>query len=124
MTRTASKPAASDAVSGAERAHFAADLGRLWPDGGRLGLAVSGGSDSLALLLLAHAAMPGELAVATVDHGLRPEARDECAMVARVCDTLGVTYAVLTIAVPPGSRPRKISPLASAIASSPEKKAE
>ncbi|MBK2942480.1 tRNA lysidine(34) synthetase TilS, partial [Klebsiella pneumoniae] len=41
---------------------FAADLAALWPEDARegpLGLAVSGGPDSLALLLLAHAALPG-----------------------------------------------------------------
>ena len=36
---------------------FAADLTRLLPAEGTLGLAVSGGPDSLALLLLAHAAL-------------------------------------------------------------------
>ena len=52
-----------------ELAHrFAADLAALWPESersGPLGLAVSGGPDSLALLLLAHAALPGRIAAAT-----------------------------------------------------------
>ena len=43
---------------------------------------MSGGPDSLALLLLAAAARPGQIEAATVDHGLRPEARDEADMVA------------------------------------------
>ena len=64
MTRTASKPPASDRVTPEQAERFAADLGRLWPEGGRIGLAVSGGPDSLALLLLAHAAIPGRFAVA------------------------------------------------------------
>ena len=56
-------------------ARFRADLEAL--TGGapeRLGVAVSGGPDSLALLLLAHAAYPGRVHAATVDHGLRPKA--------------------------------------------------
>jgi tRNA(Ile)-lysidine synthase len=62
----------------------------------RLGLAVSGGPDSLALLLLAHEAWPGTIAAATVDHGLRPEAAEEAAHVARICEGLGVAHVILT----------------------------
>jgi tRNA(Ile)-lysidine synthase len=61
----------------------------------RLALAVSGGGDSLALLLLAHAAWPGAVIAATVDHGLRPEAATEAAQVASICDALAVPHAVL-----------------------------
>ncbi len=42
------------------------------------------------------------LAVATVDHGLRPEAAAEARMVADVCGTLGIPHATLTWA---GSKP-------------------
>jgi tRNA(Ile)-lysidine synthase len=84
-------------VSSAEAARFAADLGRLWPEGGRVGLAVSGGPDSLALLLLAQAAIADRFEVATVNHGLRPEAASECAMVERVCAERGVPCAVLAV---------------------------
>jgi tRNA(Ile)-lysidine synthase len=103
MTRIASKPAASEAVGSAEAARFAAGLERLWPEGGRLGLAVSGGPDSLALLLLAEAAIPGRFAVATVDHGLRPEAAAECAMVDRVCAERGISCSVLAVQVSEGN---------------------
>ncbi|MBC2778672.1 tRNA lysidine(34) synthetase TilS [Parasphingopyxis marina] len=64
--------------------------------GTRLGLAVSGGPDSLALLLLAHAAWPDAIAAATVDHGLRAEAAAEAAHVARICEGLNVPHAILS----------------------------
>jgi tRNA(Ile)-lysidine synthase len=59
----------------------------------KLGLAVSGGPDSLALMLLAARwRRPGrpELFVYTVDHGLRPEAAVEAAMVVREAGALGL----------------------------------
>jgi tRNA(Ile)-lysidine synthase len=62
----------------------------------RLGVAVSGGPDSLALLLLAHAAMQGRVEAATVDHRLRPENAAEAAHVAAVCAALGVPHASLS----------------------------
>lgn len=69
-------------------------------DDARIALAVSGGADSMAMLLLARAAFPGPVVAATVDHGLRPEAADEAAMVAQVCAQLGVPHAILTPAEP------------------------
>lgn len=84
-------------------ARFAADLARLWPGDARLGLAVSGGPDSLALLLLAHAAAPGRIAAATVDHGLRPANAEEAAMVADLCATLDVPHATLAVTLPSGN---------------------
>jgi len=77
-------------------ARFRADLEAL--TGGapeRLGLAVSGGPDSLALLLLGHAAYPGRIHAATVDHGLRPEAAAEAAFVAGLCGARGIPHAIL-----------------------------
>jgi tRNA(Ile)-lysidine synthase len=62
---------------------------------GRIGIAVSGGPDSLALLLLACAAFPGTVQAATVDHGLRPESADEADLVARLCGARGIPHAVL-----------------------------
>lgn len=60
----------------------------------KLGLAVSGGPDSLALMLLAAdwAKAPGRpgLVVYSVDHGLRPEAADEVAMVLREASVRGL----------------------------------
>jgi tRNA(Ile)-lysidine synthase len=80
---------------------FAADLDALTTGEG-LAVAVSGGADSLALLLLAQAARPGAVVAATVNHGLRPEAADEAAEVARICGDLGVEHAVLTVRVAAG----------------------
>jgi len=88
---------------------FLADLSGLWPEaqseGGeaRLGLAVSGGPDSCALLLLAAAALPGRVEAATVDHRLRPEAADEAAGVAALCARLGLPHRTLEVEVPSGN---------------------
>lgn len=87
-------------------ARFAADLAALWPEderSGPLGLAVSGGPDSLALLLLAHAALPGRIAVASIDHGLRPEAAGEVALVERVAAARGIPFTPITVALAPGN---------------------
>src|SRR6476620_10062215 len=62
-----------------------------------VGLAVSGGPDSLALLLLAAAARPGLIEAATVDHALRPEGRAEAEMVAALCEQIGVPHEILTV---------------------------
>jgi tRNA(Ile)-lysidine synthase len=84
---------------------FRTELDALIPPGSRLGLAVSGGPDSLALLLLAAAARPGEVEAATVDHGLRAESRDEADMVATLCERLSVPHSILAIEwdIPPTS---------------------
>jgi len=74
---------------------FRGDLDAVVSPQARIGVAVSGGPDSLALLLLAAAARPGEVEAATIDHGLRPEARSEAEMVASVCERLGVRHATL-----------------------------
>ena len=66
-------------------------------------MAVSGGPDSLALLLLAHSALPGRIAVACVDHGLRPEAAQECAFVANICAGLDIPCTTLSIELGEGN---------------------
>jgi tRNA(Ile)-lysidine synthase len=103
MTGTVEPSAAAEAVSAAEAARFAAAVRRLLPEGGRLGLAVSGGPDSLAMLLFAQAAMPGDFEVATVDHGLRADSAAEAGFVAETCRDLGIAHAVLCVEVGAGN---------------------
>jgi tRNA(Ile)-lysidine synthase len=59
-------------------------------------VALSGGPDSSALLLLAHAALRARVHAATVDHGLRPQSRQEAEDAARLCVRLGVPHAILS----------------------------
>lgn len=66
---------------------------------GGIGVAVSGGPDSLALLLLADAAFPGRVQAATVDHRLRPESAAEAASVAALCRARDVPHETLTATV-------------------------
>ncbi|WP_254694199.1 tRNA lysidine(34) synthetase TilS [Sulfitobacter sp. SK012] len=64
----------------------------------RLGVAVSGGGDSVALLCLARemcATQGSALFAVTVDHGLRAESTDEAQTVATLCEELGVPHEVL-----------------------------
>jgi len=85
---------------------FAAGLAALWPEderAGPLGLAVSGGPDSLALLLVAHEALPGHIAVASIDHGLRAEAKGEVALVERICAERGIPFAGISVTLASGN---------------------
>ena len=77
------------------RADLATVPGRPLAGGDVLALAVSGGADSMALLALGHAALPGRVIAATVDHGRRAAAADEAAMVAAWCAERGVPHETL-----------------------------
>ncbi|RCW80553.1 tRNA lysidine(34) synthetase TilS [Phyllobacterium bourgognense] len=63
-------------------------------------VAVSGGSDSLALLhlLISYRATQStfpEIIAVTIDHGLRPESADEAHFVAGLCKTAGIAHRIL-----------------------------
>lgn len=60
-----------------------------------MGVAVSGGPDSMALLDIAAAVAPGRVEAATVDHGLRPEAAIEAGMVAGWCAGQAIAHSIL-----------------------------
>lgn len=64
-------------------------------DCARIGVAVSGGSDSLALMMLLHEACIARgvvLKVVSVDHRLRPESRGELDRVAGICVARGLSH--------------------------------
>ncbi len=89
-------------------ARFIAGLGDVWPGlardhGARLGLAVSGGPDSTAMLLLAAAGLPGRVEAATVDHGLRSQSADEARDAGLLCAKLGVPHEMLSVTVAQGN---------------------
>ncbi|MEM6711735.1 MAG: tRNA lysidine(34) synthetase TilS [Pseudomonadota bacterium] len=74
-------------------------------------LAVSGGGDSLAMLvglaaLRDSGALDAEIAVVTVDHGLRPESAQEAKRVADVCRLLTVPCEIAAL-MPPDDRGNK-----------------
>ncbi len=63
----------------------------------RLGIAFSGGPDSLALLLLAAAA--GPVAAMTVDHALRPDSASEATACADTAAKIGVPHTIARVSV-------------------------
>lgn len=100
MAKSPSK-AGSEAPTGAipqeQIDRFRTGLDALVPAGKKIGIAVSGGADSLALLLLAAAARPGEVEAATVDHGLREGSLEEADKVAALCQQLAIPHQILPI---------------------------
>ncbi|MEM7644943.1 MAG: tRNA lysidine(34) synthetase TilS [Pseudomonadota bacterium] len=66
-----------------------------------VGIAVSGGSDSTALLLAARATGAAIHAL-TVDHGLRPGAAEEARTVAALCGDLGCPHTIVALTLDSG----------------------
>jgi tRNA(Ile)-lysidine synthase len=62
----------------------------------RIAVAVSGGPDSLALLLLAHAGFGGRVVALTVDHRMRAASATEAADVAALCAARDIAHVTLT----------------------------
>lgn len=90
------------------QARFGDALRAVWPEADadfapKLGVAVSGGPDSTALLLLAAEALPGRIEAATIDHGLRPENAREARDVSELCARLDVPHATLPVTLDPGN---------------------
>ena len=67
---------------------------------GRVGLAVSGGGDSVALMHLAAGRLRARLHVATVDHGLREDSAAEAEAVGLAAGALGLPHETLAWAGP------------------------
>ena len=95
--------AASARFTGAAAERIAELLARCTfpPSGTAVTCAVSGGADSTALALLAVEA-GFVVAIAHVDHGLRPGSADDAALVQRTATALGVPCTVHTVAVGDG----------------------
>ncbi len=101
--RDAAVPPASGPRDAGEAAVSDETIARLfqsWEPLSGVLLAVSGGPDSVALMLLAASwargrAVAPRLRVATVDHGLRPESREEAEAVAAWATSLGLAHAIL-----------------------------
>lgn len=86
-------------------AHFNRQLDDMCGDAASVAVAISGGGDSTALLLLAQgwAALRGRSLFAfTVDHGYRPAAAEEASKVARLCAGIGIEHETLSLS---GLRP-------------------
>jgi len=83
---------------------------RLFPRGARILVGCSGGPDSVALTHGLHRLRDElglDLVVASIDHGLRPEAPDDVAVAARLAEDLGLPFRTraLSLDVRAGSSP-------------------
>ena len=86
------------------RARFAGDNDALIEAAGLpitapVGVAFSGGPDSLALLILARSGLAGEVKAMTVDHGLRDDSAAEATQAAHVAAAIGVPHTIARVSV-------------------------
>lgn len=93
---------------------------RLWNDGDRIVIAVSGGPDSMLLLhaiaaVTGHRPGSGRLIIAHVHHGFRPqESDDEARFVEREAERLGIRLAMKRVDAPGWAAAQKMNPQAAA----------
>lgn len=66
--------------------------------GKRIGLAVSGGSDSVSLMALMRGC-GADLESVTIDHGLRADARSEARFVQALCAQWGISHKIVSVSV-------------------------
>lgn len=100
MAKTATKSDSASPIESLPKPaveRFKKAMERLVPGKEPIGIAVSGGPDSIALLLLAAATRPGAIKAATVDHNLREGSRKEAEEVAALCAKLGIPHQILPI---------------------------
>jgi len=86
------------------RARFLADHDSLLgfaglPIAAPIGIAFSGGPDSLALLILAASAAAGPVMAMTVDHALRSDSADEATAAAKAAAAIGVPHMIARVSV-------------------------
>ncbi|WP_260482632.1 tRNA lysidine(34) synthetase TilS [Sphingomicrobium flavum] len=91
------------ALDKAALTRFAAELDRLVPRTSTLGVAVSGGGDSMALMLLAAKARPGSVHAITVDHRIREGSTAEAALVGSIARRLDIPHETVTLDWPEGT---------------------
>ncbi|MXO82826.1 tRNA lysidine(34) synthetase TilS [Altererythrobacter aestiaquae] len=102
-------PAETGAIDPQLVERFRADLIAAWgsesvhSDLCKIGIAVSGGPDSVALLLLAHNLIPGRVEAATIDHQLREESAAEAKYVAQLCARLSIPHETIAVEVGAGN---------------------
>ena len=72
-----------------------------WNSGGPMVIAVSGGSDSMAMLWMFASFWPGKKVIAHLDHGIRgEEAREDARFVAGVAERFGIPLEIAFLPVP------------------------
>jgi tRNA(Ile)-lysidine synthase len=102
----------SAALDQSERTRFIADFESLLaaaglPEDAAVGVALSGGPDSLALLVLTASCASGRVAAMTVDHGLRRESAAEAETAGKVAALLDVPHSIARVSVPGGGEGRQ-----------------
>ncbi len=72
------------------------------PEGAAIGVALSGGPDSVALLILAASCAIGPVRAMTVDHGLRADSAAEAVATGRIAEAFNVPHAIARVSVARG----------------------